>query len=116
CSSKSGHALNSILQHFIFNLQFIALVPCTMQLVSGGVCAEASVSLRHVGRVLQAMSHRTALHHVITATCYVTDSKSIPVARSIWQKKLRECKKVAALSIFSFLGCLVFLYSPLTLS
>ncbi|NXQ40972.1 DPH6 ligase, partial [Catharus fuscescens] len=72
----------------------IALVPCTMQLVGGGVCAEASVSLRHVGRVLQAMSHRTALHHVITATCYVTDSKSIPVARSIWQKKLRECKKV----------------------
>uniref|UniRef100_A0A8C3XHI1 Diphthine--ammonia ligase n=1 Tax=Cyanoderma ruficeps TaxID=181631 RepID=A0A8C3XHI1_9PASS len=72
----------------------IALVPCTMQLVSGGVRAEASVSLRHVGRVLQAMSQGTALHHVITASCYVTDSKSIPIARSMWQKKLRECKKV----------------------
>ncbi|XP_015486298.1 diphthine--ammonia ligase isoform X5 [Parus major] len=71
----------------------IALVPCTMQLVSGGVRAEASVSLRHVGRVLQAMSQKTTLHHVITASCYVTNSKSIPIARSIWQKKLRECKK-----------------------
>ncbi|XP_066044438.1 diphthine--ammonia ligase [Chamaea fasciata] len=72
----------------------IALVPCTMQLVSGGICAEASISLHHVGRVLQAMSQKTALHHVITASCYVTDSKSIPIARSIWQKKLRECKQV----------------------
>ncbi|XP_074886470.1 diphthine--ammonia ligase isoform X2 [Buteo buteo] len=72
----------------------IALVPCTMQLVSGGVCTEAIVSLRHVERVLEAMSQKTALHHVITATCYVTDSKHIPIAHSIWQKKLRECKKV----------------------
>ncbi|NXV54114.1 DPH6 ligase, partial [Uria aalge] len=72
----------------------IALVPCTMQLVSGGVRTEAVVSLRHVERVLQAMSQKTALHHVITASCYVTDSKHIPIARSIWQKKLRECKKV----------------------
>uniref|UniRef100_U3JT08 Diphthine--ammonia ligase n=1 Tax=Ficedula albicollis TaxID=59894 RepID=U3JT08_FICAL len=72
----------------------IALVPCTLRLVSGGVRAEASLSLRHVGRVLQAMSQGAALHHVISASCYVTDSKSIPVARSIWQKKLRECRKV----------------------
>ncbi|XP_074959342.1 diphthine--ammonia ligase isoform X2 [Phalacrocorax aristotelis] len=71
----------------------IALVPCTMQLVSGGICTEAVVSLRHVEHVLQAMSQKTALHHVITASCYVTDSKHIPIARSVWQKKLRECKK-----------------------
>nr|XP_041572635.1 diphthine--ammonia ligase isoform X2 [Taeniopygia guttata] len=71
----------------------IALVPCTMQLVRGGICVEASLSLRHVGRVLQAMSQKTALHHVIAATCYVTNSKSIAIARSIWQKKLGECKK-----------------------
>ncbi|NXE25951.1 DPH6 ligase, partial [Ardeotis kori] len=72
----------------------IALVPCTMQLVSGGVRTEAIVSLCHVEQVLQAMSQKTALHHVITASCYVTDSKHIPIARSIWQKKLQECKKV----------------------
>ncbi|NXU18568.1 DPH6 ligase, partial [Pardalotus punctatus] len=79
--------------HVLYCAGQIALVPCTMQLVSGGVCTEASVSLRHVERVLQAMSQKTALHHVIAASCYVTDSKSIPIARSVWQKKLRECKK-----------------------
>ncbi|NXP50671.1 DPH6 ligase, partial [Heliornis fulica] len=72
----------------------IALVPCTMQLVRGGIWTEATVSLRHVERILQAMSQKTALHHVIAASCYVTDSKYIPVAHSTWQKKLRECKKV----------------------
>ncbi|XP_066853602.1 diphthine--ammonia ligase isoform X1 [Anser cygnoides] len=72
----------------------IALVPCTMQLVSGSIWTEGVVALRHVERVLQAMSQKTALHHVITASCYVTDSKHVPVAHSIWQKKLRECKKV----------------------
>ncbi|XP_071414129.1 diphthine--ammonia ligase isoform X6 [Pithys albifrons albifrons] len=72
----------------------IALVPCTMQLVSGGIRTEAIVSLRHVERVLQAMSQKTALHHVITACCYVTDSRHIPIAHSVWQKKLREYKKV----------------------
>ncbi|XP_068254600.1 diphthine--ammonia ligase isoform X4 [Nyctibius grandis] len=72
----------------------IALVPCTMHLVSGGIRTEAIVSLRHVEQVLQAMSQKAALHHIITASCYVTDSKHVPIARSIWQKKLRECKKV----------------------
>ncbi|NXF95967.1 DPH6 ligase, partial [Eubucco bourcierii] len=72
----------------------IALVPCTMQLVSGGIWPEAVVSLRHVERVLEAMSQKTALHHIITASCYVTDSKHIPIARSVWQKKLRERTKV----------------------
>ncbi|XP_065492286.1 diphthine--ammonia ligase [Caloenas nicobarica] len=72
----------------------IALVPCMMQLVSGGIWTEAVVSLRHVERVLQAMRQETALHHIITASCYVTESKYIPIARSVWQKKLRECKKV----------------------
>ncbi|NXN07027.1 DPH6 ligase, partial [Indicator maculatus] len=73
----------------------IALVPCTMQLVSGGIGPEAMVSLQHVERVLQAMSQKVALHHVITATCYLTDSKHIPTARSAWQKRLREHAKAA---------------------
>nr|XP_028577484.1 diphthine--ammonia ligase isoform X1 [Podarcis muralis] len=71
----------------------IALVPCTMQLVSAGVEAEALVSLSHVEKVLKAMSHNAELHHVLMANCYVTDSKYIPVAQAAWQKKLRELKK-----------------------
>ncbi|XP_064920263.1 diphthine--ammonia ligase isoform X7 [Columba livia] len=72
----------------------IALVPCTMQLVSGGIWTETVVSLRHVERVLQAMRQEMALHHIITASCYVTENKYIPIARSVWQKKLQECRKV----------------------
>uniref|UniRef100_A0A8V0XRA4 Diphthine--ammonia ligase n=1 Tax=Gallus gallus TaxID=9031 RepID=A0A8V0XRA4_CHICK len=72
----------------------IGLVPCTMKLVSGGVWTEAAVALSHVEKVLQAMSQKTTLRHVITAICYVTDSKHIPVAHSIWKKKLRDCTKV----------------------
>ncbi|KYO28747.1 ATP-binding domain-containing protein 4 [Alligator mississippiensis] len=71
----------------------IALVPCTMQLVSGGIQTEATVSLRHVEKVLKAMSHNTELQHVLMANCYVTDNKYIPVARAIWEKKLKEDKK-----------------------
>ncbi|XP_026648838.2 diphthine--ammonia ligase isoform X4 [Zonotrichia albicollis] len=78
----------------------IALVACTMQLVRGGIRAEASLSLRHVGRVLGAMSQGAALHHVISACCYVTDSESIPIARSLWQKKLGECRKVEDLEMY----------------
>nr|XP_020645057.1 diphthine--ammonia ligase [Pogona vitticeps] len=71
----------------------IALVPCTMQLVSAGVGAEAAVSLSHVEKVLKAMSPHAELSHVLMANCYVTDSKYISVAQAEWQKKLREYKK-----------------------
>ncbi|XP_066490404.1 diphthine--ammonia ligase [Tiliqua scincoides] len=71
----------------------IALVPCTMQLTSAGIEAEAWVSLCHVEKVLKAMSHDAELHHVLLANCYVTDSKYISVAQATWQKKLRELKK-----------------------
>ncbi|XP_067414163.1 diphthine--ammonia ligase isoform X2 [Emydura macquarii macquarii] len=77
----------------------IALVPCTMQLVGGGIQTEATVSLRHVEKVLKAMSHNIELHHILMANCYVTDSKYIPVARALWQKKLSELKK-SVLSLY----------------
>ncbi|XP_075783130.1 diphthine--ammonia ligase isoform X4 [Pelodiscus sinensis] len=71
----------------------IALVPCTMQLVGGGIQTEATVSLSHVEKVLKAMSRNTELHHILMANCYVTNSKYIPVAHAVWQKKLDELKK-----------------------
>ncbi|XP_020849526.1 diphthine--ammonia ligase isoform X3 [Phascolarctos cinereus] len=71
----------------------IALVPCTMKLVGGGVWTEASVSLRHTLKILKAMSQETTLHHVLLAHCYVTSSKYIPAALATWQKNLRTHKK-----------------------
>lgn len=74
-----------------------------MQLLSAGIEAEAVLSLSHVEKVLKAMSHDAELHHVLMATCYVTDSKYISVAQAAWQKKLTELKKVSVISIFFFL-------------
>ncbi|NWX83797.1 DPH6 ligase, partial [Nothoprocta pentlandii] len=71
----------------------VALVPCTMRLASGGARREAALSLRHVRRVLRAAHRSGALHHVLAASCYVTRSEYVPVARSVWQKQLRECRK-----------------------
>ncbi|CAM4570198.1 unnamed protein product [Lepidochelys olivacea] len=82
----------------------IALVPCTMQLVGGGIQTEATVSLSHVEKVLKAMSHNTELHHILMANCYVTDSKYIRVARAIWQKKLSKLKKAEDPEMYSDLA------------
>ncbi|CAM5151469.1 unnamed protein product [Natator depressus] len=82
----------------------IALVPCTMKLVGGGIQTEATVSLSHVEKVLKAMSHNTELHHILMANCYVTDSKYIRVARAIWQKKLSELKKAEDPEMYSDLA------------
>ncbi|XP_054827756.1 diphthine--ammonia ligase [Eublepharis macularius] len=71
----------------------IALVPCTMQLISAGIEAEALVSLSHVEKVLKAMNQNAELHHALMANCYVTENKYISVAQATWQKKLREFKK-----------------------
>uniref|UniRef100_A0A8D0GND5 Diphthine--ammonia ligase n=1 Tax=Sphenodon punctatus TaxID=8508 RepID=A0A8D0GND5_SPHPU len=79
----------------------IALVPCIMQLISGGIQTEARVSLSHVEKILEAMSHNTELHHVLMANCYVTESKYIPVAQTLWQKKLRELKKTQDTDLYS---------------
>ncbi|KAM6460194.1 diphthine--ammonia ligase isoform 1-T1 [Liasis olivaceus] len=71
----------------------IALVPCTMELTSGGIEAEALMSLNHVERILKAMNLKAELHHVLMANCYVTDSKFISVAEAVWQRKLEELRK-----------------------
>ncbi|XP_074091150.1 diphthine--ammonia ligase isoform X2 [Macrotis lagotis] len=71
----------------------IALVPCTMKLVDGGIWTEASLSLRHTLKILNAMSQATTLCHVLLAHCYVTSTKYIPAALATWQKNLRTHKK-----------------------
>ncbi|KAM4662270.1 diphthine--ammonia ligase isoform 2-T3 [Discoglossus pictus] len=63
----------------------IALRPCTMQLVPGGITAQAKVSLHHVEQVLNAMSLSTCLSHVMVAHCYVTQASYIPIAVAAWR-------------------------------
>ncbi|XP_066464685.1 diphthine--ammonia ligase isoform X2 [Eleutherodactylus coqui] len=63
----------------------IALIPCTMKLIPGGIVAESSLSLRHVGRVLDAISPGTSQSHVMLAHCYVTRSSYIRYAMRAWE-------------------------------
>uniref|UniRef100_A0A8C5QX08 Diphthine--ammonia ligase n=1 Tax=Leptobrachium leishanense TaxID=445787 RepID=A0A8C5QX08_9ANUR len=81
----------------IFCAGQIALKPCSMLLVPGGVTAEVGVSLRHVERVLDAMCPGISLCHVLLAHCYVTQASYIPTARTAWrssQKDFASCLSV----------------------
>ncbi|KAM8921626.1 diphthine--ammonia ligase [Pelodytes ibericus] len=64
----------------------IALKPCSMQLVPGGITAEVGISLRHVERVLDASSPGTTLSHVLLAHCYLSRSCYVPTAVAEWRR------------------------------
>ncbi|MGH0140222.1 UNVERIFIED_CONTAM: hypothetical protein FKN15_001628, partial [Acipenser sinensis] len=74
----------------IFCAGQIALMPCTMQLVQGGVRTEARLSFSHVEKVLDAMNTGLTLSHVLLANCYVTNKKNIGLVQKIWDNKLKE--------------------------
>ncbi|KAM4690076.1 diphthine--ammonia ligase [Rhinophrynus dorsalis] len=71
----------------IFCAGQIALKPCTMQLVPGGITVEVGVSLHHVNSVLDAVSPGTSLNHVMLAHCYVTRHSYIPTAMAAWRDR-----------------------------
>ncbi|XP_019909921.2 diphthine--ammonia ligase isoform X2 [Esox lucius] len=71
----------------------IALVPCTMQLVSGGTGTQARLSFSHVEKVLEAVIGSLTLNHVLQAHCYVTRSQDIPIVRGVWDGKLGAAQK-----------------------
>ncbi|GCC28140.1 hypothetical protein chiPu_0006567 [Chiloscyllium punctatum] len=74
----------------IFCAGQIGLIPCTMQLIKGGVKSEAVLSLSHVQKVLAAMQSGTHLNHVLLANCYVSDKKYISIIEKIWLKNIKE--------------------------
>ncbi|XP_063804128.1 diphthine--ammonia ligase isoform X2 [Pseudophryne corroboree] len=74
----------------IFCAGQIALKPCTMQLVSGGILTESHVSLLHVESVLEAICPGTSRSHIMAAHCYVTQSSYIPTAVEAWKGTLKH--------------------------
>ncbi|XP_053365796.1 diphthine--ammonia ligase [Clarias gariepinus] len=68
----------------------IALVPCTMQLLEAGPCAQAKLCYSHVEKVLHAKSAGLTLGHSLQAHCYVTDLRHIPVVRKVWHDKIQS--------------------------
>ncbi|KAM3918590.1 diphthine--ammonia ligase [Leptodactylus fuscus] len=77
----------------------IALIPCTMQLIPGGIAAESRLSLRHVDRVLDAISPGTSRSHIMLAHCYVTQSSYIHCAITAWESSAENEDTCAALTV-----------------
>ncbi|XP_040267991.1 diphthine--ammonia ligase isoform X1 [Bufo bufo] len=77
----------------------IALIPCTMQLIPGGIMAESSLSLRHVDRVLDAICPGTSRSHVMVAHCYVTQSSYIRFAQKAWESSAENEDAQPALTV-----------------
>lgn len=63
----------------------IAMVPSTLNIISGGIRAESRLSLRHIHRILEAMPGSTTLQNISLAICYVSQKDYI----SIMQKELK---------------------------
>lgn len=62
----------------------IGLWPPTMTMVSGGISQEAPLSLRHVDRVIAAVSPGESLHSVVHGFCFLTSSAYVSVAKNAW--------------------------------
>ncbi|XP_053553923.1 diphthine--ammonia ligase isoform X2 [Bombina bombina] len=77
----------------------IALKPCTMQLVHGGITTEAEVSLQHVTSVLEAVCPGTSISHVLGTHCYVTQLSHIPTAVTAWKRSLAHKGRLSSLSV-----------------
>nr|CAB3239802.1 diphthine--ammonia ligase [Phallusia mammillata] len=70
----------------------IGLVPGSMELVEGGICAQGSLSLKHVKSVLTAMDAKLDYKDIAQCVCYVTDENHIKPASSIWDKTVsKDC-------------------------
>ncbi|KAM4012980.1 diphthine--ammonia ligase [Anomaloglossus baeobatrachus] len=77
----------------------IALIPCTMQLVPGGIVAQSRLSLRHVDSVLDAISPGTYRSHILVAHCYVTQSSYIHCAVEAWESSTENEDARCALTV-----------------
>lgn len=71
----------------------IAMVPSTLQIITGGIRAESRLSLRHVERILQVMPGKTCLNDISMAICYVTKTDFIPIVKEEWKYARTKCEE-----------------------
>ncbi len=68
-----------------------------MQMVEAGIVEQASLSLRHVGRVLKAVDASCGISDAIRVTCYMTSAEYIDTTREIF---LQACVRFFSLRSF----------------
>ncbi|CAG2185266.1 DPH6 [Mytilus edulis] len=59
----------------------IAMVPSTLNIISGGIRAESRLCLRHIHRILEAMPGSTSLKNISIAICYVSQRDYISIVK-----------------------------------
>lgn len=62
----------------------IGLWPPTMAMISGGIKKEAPLSLRHVERVIAAVSPGESLQSVVHGFCFLTSPDYVSIAKNAW--------------------------------
>ncbi|KAK2188633.1 hypothetical protein NP493_126g02017 [Ridgeia piscesae] len=70
----------------------IALCPATMAMLESGPAAQSRLALRHVDRVLAAMTDGGSLCDILLAICYVTRRSHIAFAQQEWRVALNAKK------------------------
>ncbi|KAL3873306.1 hypothetical protein ACJMK2_036442 [Sinanodonta woodiana] len=70
----------------------IAMIPSSLQIIEGGILAEARLSLRHVSRIIEAICPGWTLGNIVSVVCYVTQQDYIQVACSEWKKATEKHK------------------------
>lgn len=68
----------------------LPLCPSSMTLIEGGIHAENVLCFRSIERVLQAMDASLRIRDIVSAVCFVTESKYISVAKEDLSATLRE--------------------------
>ena len=78
----------------------IAMVPSTLNIISGGIRAESRLCLRHIHRILEAMPGSTSLKNISIAICYVSQRDYISIVK-------KEMKYAGHVSIMTYITELV---------
>lgn len=65
----------------------IALVPGSMQIVTGGIKPQCQLALRHISRIAKAMNAQGQLRDVVQGICFVTHPSFISEARRQWERQ-----------------------------
>jgi len=93
---------------FIYVAGQIGLVPGSMQLLKTGAASQSRLALRHIRRVLKAMTNESSeLTSILHAVCYVTSVDDVAAVTSTWhaaleaavedERPLLDCVVVAGL-------------------
>ena len=64
----------------------IAMVPANLSIINGGIHPQCRLSLRHIDRVIQAISSACSMEDIITCVCYVIHPDFISTAREEWSR------------------------------